>query len=276
MPKKAQCNIILFMIDLHVHSVYSDGTCSIEEILQKARDLNLKQLAITDHNILKGSIVASQISDIDFIVGTELSVGYGKAEVHLLGYFPNGSNYKNTQFIINEGEAYKKVAILEMIEKLNDMGIDINISEVNGFAKGIINRVHICMALMKHGYVTSINEGFDKYVGEKCEAYVERKTVTIFEAIDAIHKDGGIAVIAHPYEYDDVGEIDDFLYDIMNMIDGIECFHPSANKTQSEHLTSIALDNKKIITGGSDFHGDNKPNINLGMMNVDDKYSIKR
>lgn len=264
------------MIDLHVHSVYSDGTWEIEKILNKAKEIGLNQISITDHNILQGSILASQMSDIDFIIGTELSVGYHKKEVHLLGYFPNKSDYKNTQFLINEGEAYKKVAILEMIERLNEMGLDINISEINEFGKGIINRVHICKALMKHGYIQSVDEGFKRYVGEHCEAYVERKTVTINEACDAIHKDGGISVIAHPYEYHDVGDIDDFLYDVIDILDGIECYHPSATPMQSEHLKQIALDNKKIVTGGSDFHGDNKPTISLGMMNVDDCFSIRR
>lgn len=264
------------MIDLHMHSQYSDGTCTIEEIIEQARNLGLKQIAITDHNILTGSIEASKISDIDFIIGTELSVDYNGSEVHLLGYFPNGSDYKNTQFIINEGETYKKIAIMEMIENLNEMGLDIEVTELSKYAKGIINRVHICMALKDRGYISSINEGFEKYVGEHCKAYVERKTVPLTEAADAIHRDGGIAVIAHPYEYEDVGPIDGFLNNIMGSIDGVECFHPSASSDQSKHLVDITSKNNKIITGGSDFHGDNKPDIVIDMMAVDEKYMIKR
>lgn len=262
------------MIDLHIHSVYSDGTYTVEEILNKAKSLGLSQIAITDHNILDGSILASTISDIDFVIGTELSVGYKGSEVHLLGYFPKTSKYKNTKFVIKEGEAYKKVAIMELIENLNEMGIDINILDLAEFSKGIINRVHVCMAMKKRGYISSIEEGFRKYVGEECPAFVERKTVPLKEAIEAIHKDGGIAIIAHPYEYDKLN-IDEFLKDVSGIIDGIECFHPSANSEQSLHLIDIATKYKKLITGGSDFHGDNKPDINLGMMNVDDKYKIK-
>lgn len=263
------------MIDLHIHSNYSDGSFSIEEILQLAKQNNLSQISITDHNILTGSIEASKLSDINFIVGVELSVGYNDNEVHLLGYFPNGSDYKNVKFIINEGEAYKKVAMMETIENLNDLGIDIKITELSEFTKGIINRVHICQALMKHGYIKTINEGFEKYVGEHCPAYVERKTVSLQEAIDAIHKDNGLAVIAHPYEYTSMKSIDEFINKIINEIDGIECFHPSASPLQTEHLIDIATTNNKIITGGSDFHGKNKPDIFLNMMNVDDKYLIK-
>lgn len=263
------------MIDLHIHSNYSDGTYSIEQIIETAKSLNLKQISITDHNILKGSIEASKISDIDFIVGTELSVDYYGNEVHLLAYFPNPSDYKHTQFVINEGETYKKIAIMEMIEKLNDMGIDVNILELNKFAKGIINRVHICMVMKEKGYISSIQEGFEKYVGDDCEAFVERKTVPLFEAIDAIHQDGGLAVIAHPYEYDKIN-LDDFFKDVIDKIDGIECFHPSATSINSKHLVEIAESYNKLITGGSDFHGDNKPDIVLDMMSVDEKYRIKR
>lgn len=265
------------MIDLHMHSNYSDGTCTIEEIVNKAKQLGLSQIAITDHNILKGSVLAKDISEVNFIIGTELSVGYNNTEVHLLGYFPNGSptNYKNVNFVINEGEAYKKVAILEMIENLNAMGFDLDITELTKYSMGIINRVHICMAMIDHGYISSVQEGFKKYVGDDCEAYVERKTVSLVEAAKAIHDDGGIAVIAHPYEYiKDIESIDKFIEDIKDDIDGIECFHPSATNEESLYLVELANKYNLKITGGSDFHGENKPNICINMMKVDDKYKI--
>lgn len=264
------------MIDLHIHSNYSDGSNSIEEILEEAEKLGLKQIAITDHNIIKGSVLASQKANIDFIVGIELSVGYNGKEVHLLGYFPNGSNYKNIDFIIKESEAYKKIAVMEMVENLNEMGIDIKVTELSKYSKGFINRVHICKAMVDHGYIKSVAEGFEKYVGDHCPAFVERKTISIVEACRAIHKDGGIAVIAHPYEYDDCGPLDGFLDNIMDSIDGIECFHPSANEKQSEHLLNIAKANNKLITGGSDYHGENKTNIFMNMMKVPNIYKIKR
>lgn len=264
-----------FMIDLHIHSTYSDGTCSVNEIIEKAKQIGLNQIAITDHNILKGSIEAKSLNLIDCIVGTELSVDYKGSEVHLLAYFPNGSDYKNVQFIINEGNAYKKIAIMETIEILNEMGFELDVTELSKYSKGFINRVHVCMAMMDHGYIKSINEGFEKYVGENCKAYVQRKVISIEEAIDAIHKDKGIAVLAHPYEYKDISSVDDLLNDTINKIDGIECFHPSATKENSSYLLEIAKTHNKLITGGSDYHGINKPNINLGMMNVSDEYKLK-
>ena len=264
------------MIDLHLHSVFSDGSSSIEDILEEAYSLGLTQISITDHNIIDGSVLASKKCEIDYIIGTELSANYNGIEIHLLSYFPNGSDYKNINFIIKEGEIYKKVAILEMIENLNAMGFDIDITELSEFTKGAFNRVHICKALMKHGYIESIAEGFDKYIGNHCPAFVERKKVSLEEAIDAVHMDGGLAVIAHPFEYKKLESIQGFLEKIVDKIDGIECFHPSANEENTNFLVEFATKHNKLITGGSDFHGDNKTNIFMGMMNVDDKYSIKK
>ena len=263
------------MIDLHMHSTYSDGTYSVEEIIDEAKRLGLTQISITDHNILDGSLKGYNISDIDFIVGIELSVGYKNEEVHLLGYFPNYSTYTNVKFIINEAKINKKVALMEMIENLNNMGYDISINELSEFGKGELNRVHICKVLMKHCYIKSVQEGFEKLIGDDCKDYVERKVTSIKEACEAIHEDGGIAVIGHPYEYTHLN-IDEFLNDVMNIIDGIECYHPSATKENSIHLASLAIKNNKIITGGSDFHGDNKPNIKMNMMKVNDSYKIER
>ena len=264
------------MIDLHIHSVYSDGTCTIDEIIDIAKELNLSQIAITDHNNLEGSIAAHERTDIDSAIGIEITTEYEKAEIHLLGYFLNGSksNYESVRFILKEAEARKRIATVETIENLNAAGIDISVNELKEFTRGTINRVHICKAMMKHGYINSVNEGFAKYVGDDCPAYVEAERVSLAEATEAIHSDGGIAVIAHPYEYVDSLNIWDFLDANIDMVDGIECFHPSATSEQSKMLVKYANKHSKIITGGSDFHGDNKPDVLLGMMNVDDKYRI--
>lgn len=262
------------MIDLHVHSTYSDGTKTIEEILALAKELKLTQIAITDHNILEGSIKASKIAGMDFVIGTELSVGYLGSEVHLLGYFPHPSTYENVNYVIKLGEINKKLAINEMIENLNDGGYEISLSDVNEFAKGTINRVHICNALMKKGYISSVSEGFERVVGEHCPAYVAREYVPIEEAIKAIHDDNGIAILAHPYNYKNITDIQKLLDDNIDLVDGIECFHYTANKEQSAFLVDYVNKHHKRITGGSDFHGDNKPKVHLNMMQVDDNYKI--
>lgn len=266
------------MIDLHVHSIYSDGSCSIEEILTLAKSLGITQIAITDHNNVEGSIIAHELAendpDIDTVIGTELTTGYGEAEIHLLGYFPDGSDYKNVKFILKTNKVRKKLATMETLENLNAMGIDISVNELAEFTSGTINRVHICKAMMKHGYIESVKEGFEKYVGDDCPAYVRSERINLLEAIDAIHADGGIAVIAHPFEYVNQLDVWEFLNAVDPSIEGIECYHPSATPEEADQLAEFARAHGKRITGGSDFHGANKPDIPLGMMNVDDKYRI--
>ena len=263
------------MIDLHCHTTFSDGSKTIEEVIALAKRLKLTELAITDHNTLSGAIVAHQFEPELVLTGTELSVGYKDKELHLLSYFPQPGNFSSVNFVIKQGELNKSIALVQMVENLNAEGYKIDMHELSEFASGTINRVHICRALMKHGYISSVAEGFDNLIGNHCKAYVKRQYVPIEEAVKAVHDDGGIAVIAHPYNYkmkdEEVLEMLDYVVD---MVDGIECFHPSASKERSVFLKDYAEKHHKRITGGSDYHGDNKPDISLGMMNVDDSYRI--
>ncbi len=265
------------MIDLHCHTKYSDGSDSIEEVIAKAKESGLTQLAITDHNTYDGAILAHWLAPDLVMTGIELSVGYGNnEELHLLGFFPNATAFNNVRFVIKQGEIKKNLATMETIERLNEQGYEITFNELSKFSDGTINRVHICRALMKHGYISSVQEGFDKVVGDHCTAYVPREYVPIEEAAQAIHADGGIAVLAHPYNYKMTQEeIEKMLNFVVNEVDGIECFHPSATKENSEYLVKYATEHAKRITGGSDYHGENKPHISLGMMEVDDKYKIE-
>lgn len=263
------------MIDLHCHSNYSDGTSSIEKIIDLAKSLNLKQLAITDHNTIDGAVIAHWLAPELVLTGIELSVGYkNNEELHLLGYFKNPTPFNNVKFIIKQSEVSKNLATMEMVERLNEQGYSISTTELSEFAAGTINRVHICRALMKHGYIESVNEGFEKLIGDHCPAYVAREYVPIIDACEAIHSDGGIAILAHPYNYKNINDIPALLDYVVDMVDGIECFHPSANKENSAYLLDYANRHNKRITGGSDYHGKNKPNIQLNMMEVEDKYII--
>lgn len=269
------------MIDLHCHSTYSDGTYTPEAILELAKQLDLHQIAITDHNGIEGALKAREIIyekgiDINFVIGCELSVDYHHHEVHLLGYF----NIKQDDFdslltFIKEGQKEKLRSQLVMIEKLNNMGLSITYEEVKDmFPHTVINRVHMCKVLMKRGYINSVNEGFDKYLGEGKPCYESKKCGSLQKGIEAIHSSYGKAVLAHPFQYIN-HHMEDYLSDAIMLLDGIECFHPSANNKQSLELLDICKKYHLISTGGSDFHGDNKPHIQLGCQNVDDQYMIE-
>ncbi|MCD8028049.1 MAG: PHP domain-containing protein [Erysipelotrichaceae bacterium] len=269
------------MIDLHCHSTYSDGTCTPLEILELAQKLKLRQLAITDHNGIDGALTARNIIkgnglDMNFVIGCELSVDYHNREVHLLGYF----NMKQDDFdslleFIEDGQKEKLRSQLVMIEKLNNAGFDISYQEIKEmFPHTVINRVHMCKVLMSKGYFNSVNEGFEKYLGDDRPCYESKKCGTLKKAVEAIHNSHGKAVLAHPFLYVD-RDIEEYLSDVLGVLDGIECFHPSVNYNQSLELLDICQSYQLISTGGSDFHGDNKPKIQLGCQNVDDKYMIE-
>ncbi|MCD7894458.1 MAG: PHP domain-containing protein [Erysipelotrichaceae bacterium] len=269
------------MIDLHCHSTYSDGTCTPLEILELAQQLDLHQLAITDHNGINGALNAKKIIqeknlDINFVIGCELSVDYYNREVHLLGYFNiQQDHFDSLLEFIEEGRKEKLRSQLVMIEKLNHMGLSMSYEEIKDmFPNTVINRVHMCKVLMDKGYISSVNEGFDKYLGEGKPCYESKKCGSLEKAVEAIHHENGKAVLAHPFQYVDK-DMEVYLSDALSLLDGIECFHPSANHQQSLELLDICQRYHLISTGGSDFHGDNKPNIQLGCQNVKDQYIIE-
>jgi hypothetical protein len=268
------------MIDLHIHSIYSDGTNSIKEIFEIAKQLNLKQISITDHNCIDGSLEALKYLNqysIDFVIGIELSCLYKNNEVHLLGYFSKDTkNFDSIYEFIKKETKYKEEAQIQMIEKLNKKGFQITNEELKLKNQGkSINRVHIARLMLEKGYVSSINEAFDLYIGEDCDCYVQKKCSSINQAIDVIHRSHGIAVLAHPYQYIN-HNMEEYLQDIINDIDGIEAIHSSHTLLQIEELKRIANNYHKIITGGSDYHGDNKPNIKMNCMKNEYYLDIER
>lgn len=266
------------MIDLHIHTTFSDGSDTPKEIIELAKQHALSQIAITDHNCLDGSLEALKYLDnknIDFIIGVELSCFYHNQEVHLLGYF----NQKQTDFdsiyqIIQQNEQYKYNSQIKIIEKLNENGFVISYQEiVNKFPSSMINRVHIAKTMVEKNYVSTINEAFNLYIGKGKCCYEEKQCVDIYTVIDAIHACNGIAILAHPYLYvKDNMEL--FLLDVLKQLDGLEAIHSKHNKTQQSDLIAIANKYHKQITGGSDYHGSNKPEVSLGMCQVPNQYKL--
>lgn len=267
------------MIDLHIHSTFSDGTDTPEQILRQATDIGLKQISITDHNSIYGSLDALKYIknyDIEFVVGCELSCSYNGKEVHLLGYFsPHNNSYDSLYEFIQQGENTKKDSQLKMIEKLNQYGFDISYDEIkNAFPNTIINRVHLSRILVDKGYVQSVKNAFDQYLGEGKPCYVERQCAHLLEGINVIHQCHGIAILAHPWQY--VHEnMEEFLQEALKSeLDGIEVIHSDHSTSQQNELKFICQKYKKLMTGGSDYHGTVKPHIPLGNANVPDEYMI--
>lgn len=245
------------LFDLHVHTNFSDGEFSPEEVVNKAFNKGLNGIAITDHDTVSGINIASKhgntYENFFVIPGIELGTIYNNEEVHILGYF---IDYNNNE-LINITKKLRSSRIeraIKILTKLNELGININIKEVMAYSSNDnIGRPHIAKALLEKNYVKSIQEAFDLYLDRGKPAYFERYHLTIDETIRLIHSVGGISVLAHPGLLKDESIIN---YTINKGIDGIECVHSKHTIVEIETYKNIAISNKLIITGGSDFHRD--------------------
>ncbi len=267
------------MIDLHIHTNYSDGTDSPLEIFEKAGQLSLKQIAITDHNTVEGALKGAEICknySFDYLIGTELSCGWKGKDVHLLGYFGNTTtDFEEVNSFIKLGKEERIRQHKQIISKFNKLGFRINYDELLEYHPADNrNRVHICELLIKKGYMKSVNEIFDNYLKRDKPCYVEHKCPPLIKGIEAVHKCGGIAVIAHFYEYK-MNDFEDFFSGAINILDGIECYHSKHTPVQSAMLEEVARRNNLCITGGSDYHGGVTPYVRLGCANVPDEFFQK-
>lgn len=244
-------------IDLHVHTNFSDGLYSPEQVLALAKDRDYDVIAIADHDNIDGYLQVKDYAvelDIELIPAVEVSTLERGRDVHILAYY---FNIENKILLDLLGKIYNSrySRAEKIIEKLNEKNVFIDIEKVKSFAgrNNYLGRPHICRALIEAGYCNDKYEAFDSYLGEDCFAYVPKYAPTSREAIKTIQEAGGIAVLAHPYTLGN----DSMVYDIISYgIDGMEVFYAKSNDETIYHYNEIAKKNGLIRTGGSDFHGD--------------------
>lgn len=261
----------LSKIDLHIHSCYSDGELTPSEILEKWISEGYKTIAITDHDGIEGSRIGQEFSssrNIEFVTGIEFDseneLGY---DFHILGY-----DIDLNSKILNENieTIYKWRCERndKLLSAINKLGYELTVEDLNAVYKGTyVGKPTIAKALIERGYVSNISEAFSEIIEKAGGGTADRKkSLPTNHVIDVIHQAGGIAVFAHPIEQKKNNEIwEEFkprLIKILNFmyewgIDGIECYHPSANAEQSELLVNFARKHDLIITKGSDFHSEN-------------------
>ncbi len=264
------------IVDLHVHSTESDGTLSPEEIVYAAKEAGLAAIALTDHDTASGIAKAAPAAascGIELVPGIELSTQYtlptaggGEKEIHMVGLFIDPENEalvnKTKEFRDCRGQRNEK-----MIAALQREGFAITMENVLAEnPDSVITRANIARYLYNHGYIKSIQEAFDKYIGDGCRCYVGRFKITPMEAVSLIRQAGGVAILAHPLLYHMSSASLQKLIDELKEagLDGIEAIYSTYTTGEEQLVKKIAAQNGLLISGGSDFHGSNKPAIKLG------------
>jgi len=256
------------MIDLHIHTIYSDGTYTPEEVVCKAKELGLVAISITDHDSVSGleeAISAGKKLGVEVVPGVEMSTDIGEDEIHILGYY---LNWKNDGFLakLKEFQAARVERNQKLVKKLESLGMRIDYDELKGLApQGVISRLHIARLMVKKGYVSSIGAAFEEWLNPGRPAYVEKMKVSPFEVIKLILKAGGVPVLAHPY----LSKRDDLIPDLVEAgLQGIEVYHSAHSPQVSEHYLKIAQRYHLLVTGGSDCHGEAKDEVLMGKVKV--------
>lgn len=257
------------MIDLHTHSTESDGTLTPQELMQLASDIGLSAIALTDHDTVGGLSKAKPVAEslgIELIPGIELSTDYNGTEVHMLGFYIDDTNpaflKKLQEFIDSRNLRNEKMAFL-----LQKEGFSITLEDLyREYPDSVITRAHFARYLVEHGYVKDRDTVFRKYLGDNCRCYVPREKITPFEAIDLIHLGGGLAFFAHPVLcHMNHDRLRFFVRDLKEAgLTGMEAVYSMNSPGDERNMKKLAQEFDLLISGGSDFHGENKPYIHLG------------
>ena len=262
-------------IDLHIHSTASDGSLTPADIIDHAQKLNLAAIAITDHDSVDGSKEALQIDippSLHFLTGVEISAAHppffpGSGSFHILGYAIHLDNRDLNQALRKLQDA-RKNRNPEILKRLNKLGFRISLEEVNQeVGEGQLGRPHIAYAMLKKGFVASINEAFDKYLGNAGPAYVDKDRIECEQAISIIRAAGGVPVLAHPalLNIENNQKLDALLHNLVKIgLAGIEVYYPGHSPQQIRQYTELAKNYGLLMTGGTDFHGSITPDTKMG------------
>jgi predicted metal-dependent phosphoesterase TrpH len=254
--------------DLHLHTNFSDGTYTPEELVAQAQRHGLAAIALTDHDTVEGCARAAQASEsakIEFIPGTELTAEQDGNEIHILGYFLDTQNPK----LLDELGKFQNVRqnrIREMVTRLNRMNIPLEADDVFALAScRSPGRPHVARALVKAGLVENMDEAFDRFLKKHRPAWVPKMKMSALDAIELIHQANGLAVMAHP----GLNRCDEVIPDLVAAgLDGIECFHTKHPPSTSAHYLEIAKQFSLLVTGGSDCHGLSKGKPLIGTVKL--------
>ena len=254
-------------IDLHIHSSASDGTDSPAEVVRKAKELDLAAVAITDHDTVSGcaeAAAAGQELGIETVSGVELTSRYGRT-IHILGYYLRCNSpvlTRTLDSIVSERDARNE----KMARMMAADGIAIDYDEMKSRFGASIGRPHFGRVLVELGLAESVQDAFDRYIEKGQRYYLPRRMLSIERSVEVIREAGGVPVLAHPFQYKlEESALRQLIEHCMDHgLLGMECRYSLYDEEQSQYLLGLAREYGLLPTGGSDYHGANKPHLALG------------
>lgn len=266
-PASLSCLVSKARVDLQTHSTFSDGTLTPEEIVQRAEERGLAAVALTDHDTVEGLEAfqaAGEELEIETVPGVELSARIERQDVDILGYFVDPDDPTLAQ-TIEKARRFRRQRTPKLLARLEELGVPVEMEVVEAKAgDAAVGRPHIAQAMVEAGHVDDVDGAFDTYIGEGGPAYLPKQRLEPPEAIEAIHAADGVAVLAHPC-FVHPGAFPSVLDALLDTgLDGIEVWYSDHDATHRSFFSRQAEEHGLVKTGGSDFHGDNKPDIGLG------------
>lgn len=263
------------LTDLHVHSTASDGTFTPTELVSAAKQAGLRAFALTDHDTVAGvseAVLAGKEAGVEVIPGIEISTKYSSKnitdkEIHIVGLY---IDYEDEYFLseIASFRDRRDGRNEKLVQLMNEAGFPVTLSEMRELfgVNTVLTRAHFARFMVMKGYVKSNNEAFDRYLGDGKPFYIERQMPDPARAVELIRSVGGVAVLAHPVLY---GMSDEELITLCRYLKrhglaGIEGIYSTYRNSDERNIRRIAAECGLLISGGSDFHGANKPDIMLG------------
>ena len=255
-------------IDLHVHTTASDSTASPAEAVRLAKEAGLSAIAITDHDTVSGYAEAAEAGEkygVEVVPGIEISTKYGRA-VHILGYYIDPDSDKLApvlEWVVRDRDERNR----KMAELMAADGLPVSYEEMHRRFGAVIGRPHFAEVLVELGLAKDVRDAFDRYVEKGQKYYLPRNFLSIERSIEIICQAGGVAVLAHPFQYklDDVGLRELIEHCMESGLRGMECRYSGYSREQCKYLGHLAEEYGLIKTGGSDFHGEVKKHISLGI-----------
>jgi hypothetical protein len=259
------------MIDLHTHSTCSDGTFAPPALVREAKAAGLTHLSLTDHDTVDGVAAAREEArrqGVAFVGGLEISAEFQPGTMHILGY-----GFREDDGALNERLRYVRRCREErnpkIAQNLRDLGFDLTMEEVSAVSGGgVVGRPHFARVMLDKGYVATLQEAFDRFLAKGRPAYVNKVRLSPAESISVIRNAGGVAVLAHPLQLKlglD-GALEEAVERLVGLgLQGIECYYRNHTAEDTAAMLALADRLRLVATGGSDFHGSNRPHIRLGV-----------